>query len=77
MTLLEKKFWGALDAYSGDHGKVGRGNFYLFGFLAEVMFVRLCQLWIGVEFWDVELMVLVGRVLVHPLLVGETDEGVG
>ena len=41
------------------------------------MFVWLCQLWIGLEFWEVELMVLVGRVLVHLLLVGETDEGVG
>ena len=75
--LLEKKIWRALDAYSGDHGKVGRDNFCLFGFLAEVMFVWICQLWIGLEFWEVELMVLVGRVLVHPLLVGETDEGVG
>ena len=29
------------------------------------------------SFGELELMVLVGKVLVHPLLVGETDEGVG
>ena len=74
-----KKFWRALDAYSGDHGKVGKGNCCLLGFVwAEVMFGWLGQLWRNeLEFWKVELMVLAGRVLVHPLLVGETDEGVG
>ena len=74
-----KRFWRALDAYQRDNGKVGKGNYCLLGFAwAEVMFGWLCQLWrIELEFWKVELMVLAGRVLVRPLLVRETDEGVG
>ena len=24
--IVEKRFWRALDAYSGDHGKMGKGN---------------------------------------------------
>ena len=40
--ILGKIFWRALDAYSGDHGKVVKGN--LFSILAWVMFEWLCQL---------------------------------
>ena len=75
---FEKSSWRALDAYRRDHDKVGKGNYCLLGSLVEGRFGWLCQLWrLELVFWKVGLMVLVWRVQVHPLLVGETDEGVG
>ena len=38
--IFGKRLWRALDAYSGDHGKVDKGN--LFGILTWVMFEWLC-----------------------------------
>ena len=40
--ILGKRFWRALDAYSGDHDKGDKDN--LVGILALVMFELLCQL---------------------------------
>ncbi|KAH9671284.1 hypothetical protein KPL70_017310 [Citrus sinensis] len=70
--LVRKRFWRALDDYSGDHGKVDKGN--LFGILFwrvmtgtwDLAFEWPCQL------WRVEMMILV-----HTWLVVETVGDVG
>ena len=62
--ILGKRFWRALDAYSGDYGKVDKGN--LFGILAWVIFEWLYQLWrVGM------------RILIHTWLVIEIVGDIG
>ena len=75
--FLGRRSWRALDAYSWDLRKVDKDN--LFGIRVwKVMDETwglasewLCQL------WRVVMRILVQRGQVHPLLVGETGEGVG
>ena len=60
---------------------VDKGNYSLWGYTLEYTegkFGWLYQLWmVELVVWKIELRVLVQRGQVHPLLVGETGEGVG
>ena len=70
--LVRKRFWRALDAYSGDHGKVDKGS--LFGIPIWGVMTGTWGLAFGwpCQFWKVGMMILV-----HTWLVVETVGDVG
>ena len=67
-----KRFWRALDAYSGDHDKVDKGS--LFGILAWGV---MTGTWGLASEWPCQLWRVGMMILVHTWLVVETVGDVG